>query len=348
MFNTVRSALFMFLLVIALPATAAKPYSSDGLVWNGNNFPSGSHFNLLIHGKKDDFNCPPADFDEFNNQVFGNVINVPRDPAAVISVLIESGAKGPKGKPDATELEVTDWCAVFPDDGEINNPYASFRLPKDSEGYMVFARVTGKPTKDDGSSTQIAISGCLEDVQDETGNSLMMLGLITTDGNSYVPECSSGFSTPTTLVRTEAIKGKKVKNAANITQLFEWTGVVYTLDGVSTTCGTEETPCDPATTSILCCYEDDLEETVGVYAGCTAPATNDTGGTYCPIVIDPFTYDVPVLVSSNTYDSDWVFNIGDFVDYLWDITNDGAYNVQIRFYPLSNQTWWDPRTDSIK
>lgn len=104
MFDTVRSALCMFLLIIAQPATAAKPHSSDGLVWNGNNFPSGSHFNLLIHGKKDDFNCPPAEFDEFNNQVFGNVINVPRDPTADISVLIESGAKGPKGKPDATEL----------------------------------------------------------------------------------------------------------------------------------------------------------------------------------------------------------------------------------------------------
>ena len=33
------------------------------------------------------------------------------------------------------------------------------------------------------------------------------------------------------------------------------------------------------------------------------------------------------------YEEDWVFNIADFVNVLWDIQGN-AYNVQIRFYPL--------------
>ncbi|WP_415902564.1 hypothetical protein ACMXYR_01015 [Neptuniibacter sp. QD29_5] len=349
MLRTIKATFFLIMIIIALPAYAAKPHTSDGLVWNGNNFPSGSHFNLMIHGKKADFNCPPPEYDELSNLIFGNVINVPRDPEENISILIESGRKGPKSAPTTSELEVTDWCSVFPDhpDNEYSvGDAASFRIPKDSEGYMVFAMVTGKPTKDDGTSTQIVIRGCLEDVQDEAGNELLMLGLITTDGDSYVPECPT-YSEPTTLVRTDSLKGKKVKGATNITQLFQWSGDVYSLGDVAS-CGTLENPCDPTEDTIVCCYEDDSDETTGVYAGCIEPALDENNYTYCPVITETNTYDVPVLVSLNSYSDTWVFNIGDFVDYLWSISNDGAYNVQVRFYPLSNQSWWDSDTDSIK
>ena len=42
---------------LAGPAWAVKP----GQAVNPNGFPSGEHFNLNIHGKKLDFNCPEPD-----------------------------------------------------------------------------------------------------------------------------------------------------------------------------------------------------------------------------------------------------------------------------------------------
>jgi hypothetical protein len=41
---------------VARPAFAAKPTDDNG-VYLGNGFPSGFHFNLNIHGKKNS-NCP--------------------------------------------------------------------------------------------------------------------------------------------------------------------------------------------------------------------------------------------------------------------------------------------------
>jgi hypothetical protein len=41
---------------------------------------------------------------------------------------------------------VTDWCTEsFPDFGAAQGDGAMLRLPKDSEGYAVFARITGNP-----------------------------------------------------------------------------------------------------------------------------------------------------------------------------------------------------------
>ena len=92
----------------SITVMAAKPVAQneDGsYTWNGNNYPSGSHFNLNIHGKKDDYVCSqpkfqwtiisgpddtivgtvieaeacPEGYDcTKGDQVFGNVINVPR------------------------------------------------------------------------------------------------------------------------------------------------------------------------------------------------------------------------------------------------------------------------------
>ena len=34
-----------------------------------------------------------------------------------------------------------------------------------------------------------------------------------------------------------------------------------------------------------------------------------------------------------TYTNEWVFNIADFVEYLWDLDNNGVKLLQVRFYP---------------
>jgi hypothetical protein len=42
---------------------------------------------------------------------------------------------------------------------------------------------------------------------------------------------------------------------------------------------------------------------------------------------------VPTTVYCNEYVDEWVFNIGDFVEYLWNLDNNGVKLLQVRFYP---------------
>jgi hypothetical protein len=305
-------------------AFAAKPYQRDGdtLIWNGNNFPSGTHYNLNIHGKKDDYTCPPAEYDDQGNQVFGNVVNVSRNVDDYNGILMESGGKGPKSSPDVETLEVADWCTQ-PFDGDD----AIVRIPKDSEGYMVLARITGKPGNGD---TQVAFSGCLQSVFDESGNDMITLGLVLTDGSSYVPKCTTGTSEPITLVRYEGSKGKGAQKATDITRLFEWSGTTYRfLD-------TEECSADAEGCVNYCCPDSDGDGVFDVGGQCEARAMDETTDELLACA-DGYT---PVAAQSTEYVDEWVFNIGDFVDYLWTLDNDGAYNIKVRFYPLSQQQWW--------
>jgi hypothetical protein len=43
--------------------------------------------------------------------------------------------------------------------------------------------------------------------------------------------------------------------------------------------------------------------------------------------------DAPAVASCKTWTDEWVFNISDFVDFIWGIDNKGSYNIQVRFYP---------------
>jgi hypothetical protein len=281
-------------------AFATKP----GEVVNPNGFPSGEHFNLNIIGKKADFVCPEQQYlqDEFGNPVldskgnsipvYGNVIFVPQysELAHDITILMESGKKGPKSAPLATELEVTDWCSGF-----SPNDSAKLRLPKNEGGYAVYARVLAKPTGD----PQIEIHDPgLALVEDENGNNLLYLGLVT----------ETGFQTE--YVSFTRTKGKS--KAVDITGLFLWSGTVYYL--------TEPTEGDYVPT--LFCAKDTNDD--GIYdeyymKDPTLPC--DLGYT-------------EVTLYGMTYENDWVFNIADFVEYFWKIDNNGVKLIQIRFYPL--------------
>jgi hypothetical protein len=349
---------------------AAKPVvqNEDGsYTWNGNNYPSGAHFNLNIHGKKDDYACAEPKFQwtitggpdatrvgtvveaeacpegytcTKGDQVFGNVINVPR-VGSDIRILMESGSKGPKGKPAATELEVTDWCSA-----DLDSDDASLRLPKDPDGYMVMARITGKPGDGDGAS--VTVNGCLAGASDEAGNDMVMLGLVNTDGDSFVPDCTDAvsgepqFSEDIVLTRIRSGGGKGVKKATNITRLFEWSGeVCYLQEDVSAYCGEDNAECSSRN---LCCVDTDGSAD-GVYERCDT--LDDVGelqfddlSVACPVLdSDGFAY-TAIQAQCQAYADDWVFNIADFVDYLWGLDNDGSYNIKVRFYPLSEQAWW--------
>ena len=68
-----------------------------------------------------------------------------------------------------------------------------------------------------------------------------------------------------------------------------------------------------------------VEDEAGNYVNCQLPETPDS----CPVD------DVLVSATCDEYaEPTWVFNIADFVGYLWDLDTTGAFVVQLRFYPM--------------
>jgi hypothetical protein len=305
------------LLILAATFTvyADKPVDSGGVPF-GNGFPSGAHFNLNIIGKRDNFVCTPAEYEgEPPQQVYGNVIYIPREQGDdPITIQMESGKKGPKGAQGITELQVTDWCSEsFPDSGENSGDEASLRLPKNDNGYAVYARITGKPGEN-GEPT-VTITPDLFYVEDETGHDMIMLGLVD----------PSGVFTwnGTTLERTSAGNGRGSQKATWITPLFHWTGLVCYIQDWATYCADP----DSCSSQYLCCTDLDSD---GVYDECDDTAVGDADQEVwtCPLGGEV------VEAHCRQHDDTWVFNIADFVGYLWDLDSTGAYVVQVRFYPL--------------
>jgi hypothetical protein len=169
-------------------------------------------------------------------------------------------------------------------------------------------------------------------VEDEAGNDLILLGLVDRQGISKFK------SDGETIYRTSldsSVKGRGVQNASNVTALFEWTGeVCYIQDDNDIYCFDEygNYICSPLD---LCCVDEDLD---GVYDRCDLLADvgiiDSNGFLVCPVVdTNGFPYDC-ITAACRSYDNEWIFNIADFVGYLWDIDSSGAYVIQVRFYPL--------------
>jgi hypothetical protein len=331
---TMSGVLLVILAIGVSPAMAGKPTKTDGndTVYVGNGYPSGPHYNLNILGKwsegPDPFECPET-LDEYN------VIFVPREPLRQISILVESGKKGKiKGTEDPLVFEVTDWCTEDFEDPDGGNDAAAMRLPMDPLGFLVYARITGKPglgKGDEFTGFTAFVGGCLEYAEDETGNDMILLGLVTNTG-TFVPNCEDApYGGQIQLERTSGLNGKGVKKAIPITDIFEFTGKVCYIDPL----GIDKDFC--------CVDADDSQD--GVYEHCDAL---DDVGVGDPAVC-PATYSgeingvsgiwdyITVYTTCTTYTDDWIFNIADFVGYMWDIDSTGAYNIKVRFYPCSEQ-----------
>jgi hypothetical protein len=260
-------------------AIATKP----GEETNPNGFPSGPHFNLNIIGKKAEFVCPEPEIDpDTNEPIYGKVVFVPENGEG-IEIFMQSG----KGKKAAaiTDLQAIDPCAGFDGDGAI------IQLPKNENGYRVYARALAKP----GEDTYMKITPSLVMVEDEYGDDLVYLGIIT----------DSGFQLP----ESEKIERRKgPSKAVEITGLFMWTGTICYLNQ----------PDESYSETVMCCKE--IMEPP--YYECVMP----TDGT-CP---EGYT---STTVYCKSYKDVWVFNIADFVTYLWSVDNKGTKLLQVRFYP---------------
>ena len=328
--------MILALAAMSLPAEAAKPQRQVGeeMVYVGNGYPSGPHFNLNFLAKEiDTFVCPTVA--EYGSETLDkNVIYVPRGSEhGDIGVLVESGKRGPKNSSDPQVFEVTDWCSE-----DFDGTEATLNLPPDPNGYMVYARITGKPfdgeangeISGEGDGFYADLGGCLKYVEDENlaNNDLILLGLVSSTG-VYVPTCDQDNPQQIMLQRTGS-NGKGVKKAVPITPIFEWSGTICNID--------------PLGTDVFCCV--DVPTADGIYEHCDSLADLQQADpllTECPDTVDISDPDYggllysTVYASCATYTDKWVFNIADFVGYLWSVDSNGAYNINVRFYPCSEQ-----------
>jgi hypothetical protein len=319
-------AIISIVAFIMTPALATKPEETV----NPNGFPSGPHYNLNIHGKKVEYNCPEQEYylrvtecgcgehqvgdlveecnsldtcEETDIPIYGNSIFVP-EYGEGIEIYMQSGKVGGKAKKaealPQNELWAIDPCAVFDGDGAV------IQLPPGE--YDVYARALAKPTD----NPDMSVEPQLFTAEDEYGNNLIYLGLLT----------EVGFETP-----TETFTRKKGKSKAiPITGLLNWTGTV---------CYTEMPVDFTGTITTHCCYPYDPLD--GIYDYCCFDANNDLIYTIdeCSGNLDGIEVIncTEITIYCNDYLDEWVFNIADFVNYLWNADNKGLKLLQVRFYP---------------
>jgi len=288
--------LFAASLFFATTAFSVKP----GEEVNPNGFPSGEHYNLILNAKKSDYNCTRLVYDDQNDPVYGKVVFIPQytgDFGDKVGILMESGKNGPKSAPDAATLEVVDQCAGFDDDP------AMLRLPKSEYGYDVYLRAKGKPTGLDELDEDVGmmIFGKLQYVEDEFENSLIFLGTI--------PQGKLGDGD-----RLKRPKGKT--RAEDISYLFMWTGALcYAADPITG-------------------FPADINFDLYTPRCCTPIDIDGYISYQCPTdVSDQCAEGTTLLYCNDILEPEWIFNIEAFVDYLWEVDNNGLRSAQVRFYP---------------
>ncbi len=193
-------------------------------------------------------------------------------------------------------LAVTDPCVTA-----IDSDPAEVQIPALPDGYWVYARALGKLIDDPLNPLSMTISPGIVSVS-STDETLVYLGYVT----------STGFYAAPSGVTITRIKGKHP--AIPINTLFDWQGYVcYDVDPATfgLTGYTNTTDQCLADTN-----GDGVQEIVGQPVGGVCAEGTLTAGLWCKY-----------------YDTNWIFNIADFVNYLLGTTNDGSKLVQIRLYP---------------
>lgn len=275
----------------------------------GNGFLSGPHYNLNILGKQAGFACPPAI--DPDTGLYGNVIFAPEYTGdSYYRILMKSGKKA-----TYTELNVVDNCAFL--EGIETVGQAVIELPKSDLGYHVFGRVLAKPGKDTEQRTITIFDPTLVSVQDEFGNDLVYLGLVTT----------SGFESITQPFTRSPGRSK----AVDITGLFMWTGEICyltqpdasILPTTKTFCAQDANPMDGIADDADSNGIPDVLEPMPVTQICP------TG--YVPVTLNVYCVNYAEADAS----AQWVFNIGDLVDYFWQLNDQGVKLLQVRFYPIT-------------
>lgn len=311
-----------FTAMMAGQGSAGKPV--DVVMWS-NGFPSGSHFNLNIHGKKDGYNCDPTSG--------GGSVFVPEYGDSEIDFVQNK-------KSSVTELTVHDKCGTF--DGDP----ALVQLPAGE--YQVYARILAKPLKTDESREVVfypkLVEACNDTLSalDINGDGVIDLLDLDTDGDG-VPDndidgngivndtdlalyydfpdavdCTDSFLLGTGVVTSggvfdldsqELIRSKGKSKAVDVTELFKWSG--YACDQTYDT-------------------NNNGEIDSGDFGNVDLNGDGNVDDGDLAFYLD---------MSCTFLNSAWIFDIADLVIYGWDYKNNGAKLVQTRFYPVDTTTF---------
>ena len=315
----------------AMSGTGFADKPVDVVMWS-NGFPSGPHFNLNIHGKKDDYNCDP-------NSGGGSVF-VPEYGDSEIDFVQNK-------KSSVAELTIHDKCGTF--DGDP----ALVQLPQGE--YQVYARILAKPRKE-GEPREVIfypklVEACNDtlSVLDINGDGAVDLLDLDTDGDG-VPDldldgngvvddadlalyynfpdavdCTDSFLLGTGVVTSggvfdmdsqELIRTRGGSKAVDVTALFQWSG--YACDQTYDSNGNGEIDLGDLDTD-----------------GDGVPDLDLDGNG----VVDDADLALYLDMSCSYLDSAWIFDIADLVVYGWDYKNNGARLVQTRFYPVDTTTF---------
>ena len=290
----------------------AIPVSVPGADLNPNGFKSGPHFNLNIHGKPANFTCPPIEYYlevtvDANNDGdlgalvkvcdFGDTCNPTNIQAYGNSIFIpETAVADDKIKVYVESGKKGPKSAPTTAELQVTDWCGGFGDDPDVQFRL--------PANEAGYDVYARI---LAKPTDNPSMTFSDPGLVYAEDEDgalvwFGLLTGTGFQASGAPFTFTRLKGKSI--ARDITGLFQWTGeVCYTTDAEGRTdtlfCTDSATP--PA-------YYPDSGQ------GCGAGFTSIT--LYC---------------SSHT--AEWVFNIADFVEMFYNITNNGSKLVQVRFYP---------------
>jgi len=277
-------------------AFAAKPQK---VIEYSNGYPSGAHFNLNIHGKDSSYNC--------DSSPGGNSVFILETGDSTIQYFSNK-------KSAEANLIAKDPCAEAFDGDPV-----LVQIPKEDQGYYVFARVPGNHQDTGGTSSLIMVPdpniqacndteegnpdfGDLTSCPDDPLNEdLLALGLITSNGvfdlveKEFIQIDNSGNAKG---------KGQGKSKAVDITGLFLWTGDVC----------------------------DDSYDTNGDGFITLADVLVDLNGDG---FIDEADLALYLAENCTHFVSEWVFSVADLVVVDHDITNEGVKLLKMRFYPVS-------------
>jgi len=351
-----------------MTAFAAKPDGSNGskdVIASSNGFPSGLHFNLIIHGKSSFDDCGGAG----GNSVFTPEYSEDYEDDQTLQYYINKKAQ-------STTLTVRDRCTegFDQDPAQVQLPTKFEDGTKITDGFWVFARVHGTPDNGkSGGDSNIVLTpdpkieacnlndeadGTESDCVDSKGNQALVveLGFVTKEGavykcaedNDEIIDCDEKLYRYTTDGDTPAKgQGKGAKKAVDITPLFLWSGIAcedldkdgeLTFDDFDTDGDGEIEEGEGLTNSGDFITQDHIDDALLV------SDTDDPG------VIDSdadFNALLTVIAEAEDYDGCvsetdlWVFNLfdADLVIQNQTLTNDGVKNLQIRFYPQQTTTF---------
>ncbi|MGQ0534970.1 MAG: hypothetical protein ACT4PT_02745 [Methanobacteriota archaeon] len=210
--DSVRPAIALATVLVASATFVGAAKPADVVAWS-NGFPSGEHYNLNIHGKKEGFACDPASG--------GASIFVPEYGVAEIDIVQNR-------KSAVTGLATRDACGTFDGDPAV------VQLPAGE--YQVYARILAKPQKS-GEPREVVFYPKLVEACNDTG----------TETFPDAVDCDESFLLGTGVVTSggvfdlesqELVRTAGKSKALDVTALFAWTG--YVCDQVYDTNGNGE------------------------------------------------------------------------------------------------------------